>query len=148
MGDANLILNALQADIQALFTDPPAEYTVPIATDQILNYMTAPSPEVAISPNHIIMHVGDIGPGEAVAAGRFTAVPIRINLISYYNDDTSKLAAEHWINDAAELLIAWLETAVTTDYRIVNSNPAQRDRMPFFYGQARTAIIQIITEVI
>lgn len=136
---------ALGVLIKQWFASPPTGFTVPIAQDNIKDYSTTPA-DSSSSPNWIIIRAVATRPDESVFD--HTDLPARLAITLFSRMDkteASRRAAEHWINDAEELLVKQLQEAEATDdwYEIAIIGSPRRDAHRFFHGAYRTSDITI-----
>jgi len=145
MATTNDCQEALHALIVSWFAGAAAKYTVPIAAGNIKDYSTTPDDSSA-SPNWCIIRVLSTRPTSEVFD--HTDLPARLVIFlgsRLAEDETSKEAAERWINDAEEMLVEQLHeigpTANWYEVQIVGS--PRRDVYRFFHGKYRTSDIVI-----
>ncbi len=136
---------ALGVLIKQWFASPPAGFTVPIAPDNIKDYSTTPS-ESSSSPNWIIVRAVATRPDSEVFDHTDLPARLSITLLSGVDkSEASRRAAEHWINDAEELLVKQLQEVEATDdwHEIAIIGSPRRDTHRLFHGSHRTSDIVI-----
>ncbi len=138
----------LHALIVDWFANADAEFTVPITPENIIGYMTTPS-ESSASPNWCILaSLGSSGKplvvDDSEEPGRF-AILLFSRLDKGDNAETSREAAEDWLDDAEELLIRNLLASVNTIdwYEIRIAGHPRRDPDKKYWGAFRTSLIPI-----
>ncbi len=139
---------ALHTLIDEWFANADAEFTIPIAPENIIGYMTTPS-ESSASPNWCILaSVGSGGQplvvGDSEEPGRF-AILLFSRMDKGDNAETSREAAEDWLDDAEEMLIRNLLSSVnTTDWHEIRiAGHPRRDPDKRHWGSFRTSLIPI-----
>ena len=150
MATTNSCQIALTTLIKAWFAGANAKYSVPIDAANILGYSTTPGDSSA-SPHWVIVRVLATRPDSEVF--EHTDLPVRMTITLFSGmtqTESSREAAERWINDAEEMLVEQLaraeQTANWKEIAIVG-NP-RRDVHKRYHGSHRTSDIAIEIEKI
>ena len=143
--DTRQTLHALIVD---WFANADAEFNVPIAPANIIQYMTTPGDSSA-SPNWCIL--ASLGSGGQPLVGDDSEEPGRFAILLFSRLDkgsgaeASREAAEDWLDDAEEMLVRNLLASVNTDAWLAIDLIGRpiRDLDQKYWGAFRTSQIRI-----
>lgn len=145
MATTNDCQTAVMALVKTWFAAPDAEFAVPIAQANILDYSTTPG-DSSSSPHWIIGRVLATLTSSEVFDHVDLPPRMAITLFSAMDEtETSREAAERWINDAEEMLLKKLQEVGATDdwYEIKIVGNPRRDVHRRYHGSHRTSDIVI-----